>query len=503
MDMDMDMGRAGTEDMKPHGYSLLLPPHAVLCTVIASLLSACAAVGPDYQAPQPGVPAHWGTATDTRAPDAAVLAEWWRQFEDPLLNALVDEALAANRELATARAQLREARARRALAGAQLGPALDAAASAARSTSSETLGTGATRDLYSAGFDAAWEPDIFGGLRRGREAAAAELDASLETLRDTRVSLAAEVVLNYADLRTAQRRLAVAEASVAARHETHDLTRWRWQAGLVPELDVAQARTDLESAQAALPALRSAVSAARHRLAVLLGRNPGALRERLAATAAVPLAGRAAAVGIPADVLRRRPDVRAAERRLAAQTARLGEAEAARYPGFRLSGSIGLEALSLSGLNNNGADARSLLGAVTAPIFQSGRIRANIGIQDALLEQARLAYETAVLAALEEVENALVDVAATAERRERLARAVAAAREAHTIAEQRYAAGLADFLSVLDSQRSLLSLEDQLASSTGELAAAQIRLYKALGGGWAPASASVAAPDTAHTRIDP
>ncbi|MAT65374.1 MAG: RND transporter, partial [Gammaproteobacteria bacterium] len=285
--------------MTLHGYSLLLPSPAVLCAVISLLLAGCAAVGPEYQAPEPALPAHWQAAADAGPPDAAVLAEWWRQFEDPLLNALVSEALAANRDLATARAQLREARARRALAGAQLGPAVEATASAARTTSSETLGTGATRDLYSAGFDAAWEPDIFGRLRRGREAAAAELDASLETLRDTQVSLAAEVVLNYADLRTAQRRLAVAEASVAARRETHDLTRWRWQAGLVPELDVAQARTELESAQAALPVLRSAVSAARHRLAVLLGRNPGALRERLAATAAVPLAGRAAAAGIP------------------------------------------------------------------------------------------------------------------------------------------------------------------------------------------------------------
>lgn len=459
-------------------------------TVSASLaaliaLGGCTA-GPDYRAPAPDVPAQWSAAADARALDAVVLAEWWRQFHDPLLDALVVDALAANRDLATARAQLREARARRGLAGAQLGPTVDASVTGASSTGSEQTGGGATRELYSAGFDAAWEPDIFGGLRRGAEAAQADVDASTETLRDTRVSLAAEVVLNYVDLRTAERRLALTEASVAERRETYDITRWRAQAGLVSELDVAQARTELENAGAALPALRTAVTGAQNRLAVLLGRAPGELRERLAATAKMPLAGGAAAAGIPADVLRMRPDVRAAERRLAAQTARLGEAEAARYPRFNLSGTLGVEALTFSGLDDSGADTRSLLGGVTAPIFHSGRIRANIEIQDARLEQARLAYEAAVLTALQEVEDALVDVANARERHARLVSATGSARTALNIAEQRYASGLADFLSVLVSQRTLLTVEIELAGSAGALATAQIQLYKALGGGWSP-----------------
>lgn len=461
--------------------------HAPLAALIAFALAGCA-VGPDYRAPQPSVPAHWTASADARALDEVVLAEWWRQFNDPLLDGLVADALAANLDLATARAQLREARARRGLAGAQLGPTVDASVSGSRSTSSDASGDDVTRELYSTGFDASWEPDIFGGLRRGAEAAEADLGASAENLRDTQVSLAAEVVLNYVDLRTATRRLAVSEASVAARSESYELTQWRLQAGLVSELDVAQARTELESARAAMPALRTAVTEAHNRLAVLLGRPPGELRVRLAATTDVPLAGSAAASGIPADVLRMRPDVRAAERRLAAQTARLGVAEAARYPSFRLSGSIGLEALSFSGLGDSGADTRSLLAGVTAPIFHSGRIAANIAIQDALLEQARLAYESAVLTALEDVENALVGVANARERHAQLVLATDAAREAFAIAEQRYATGLADFLSVLDSQRTLLNLEDQLAGSTGELAAAQIQLYKALGGGWSPES---------------
>lgn len=476
-------------------------------TVSASLAALIAlggcAVGPDYRAPAPDVPAQWSAATDARALEAAVLAEWWRQFHDPLLDALVADALAANRDLATARAQLREARARRGLAGAQLGPTLDASVSGSRSTSEDAAGNDVTRELYSAGFDASWEPDVFGGLRRGVEAAAADVDARAESLRDVRVTLAAEVVRNYVELRTAERRLAVTAASVAAREESYALTQWRLQAGLVSELDAAQARTELESARAALPALRTAVSGAHNRLAVLLGRAPGDMQARLAASAAVPvpLAGAAAAAGIPADVLRMRPDVRAAERRLAAQTARLGQAEAARYPSFRLSGSIGLEALTFSGLGDSGADTRALLGGVTAPIFHSGRIAANIEIQDALLEQARLGYEAAVLTALEDVENALVNVANADRRRAQLALATAAAREALAIAEQRYATGLEDFLSVLDSQRTLLSLEDQLAGSSGELATAQIQLYKALGGGWSPASDP--APAVERTPANP
>ncbi|MDA8164332.1 MAG: efflux transporter outer membrane subunit [Desulfobacteraceae bacterium] len=463
-----------------------------MAVLLALGLAGCA-VGPNYRPPPLGAPARWTAPADTSAPDPAVLAEWWRQFGDPVLDRLVTEALAANLNLATARAQLRQARALRNLAWAQLGPQVDASFSASRSRSggggvSGTHGGGdSTVELYSAGFDAKWELDVFGGLRRGAEAAAADLGASLESLRDTRVSLVAEVVRNYVDLRTAQNRLGIAESSLAAFGETYDLARWRLQAGLASELDVAQARTELESTRATVPPLRTAMEAARHRLAVLLGRPPGELQYLLeGAPPAVPVAGRAAAVGIPADTLRHRPDVRAAERRVAAQTARLGQAEAARFPTFNLSGSVGLEALTLSGLTASGAGTNSLLGGITAPIFQSGRITANIEAQNALLEQAVLAYRSAVLTALEDVENALVAVANTSERRGKLTLAADSARETLQIAQQRYASGLTDFLSVLDSQRTLLNLEDQLASSSGEVATAQVQLYKALGGGWSP-----------------
>jgi NodT family efflux transporter outer membrane factor (OMF) lipoprotein len=308
------------------------------------------------------------------------------------------------------------------------------------------------------------------------------MEASAASLADTRGTLAAEVALNYIDLRTVEQRLAIAEASLAARSENHEIIRWRQQAGLVSELDLAQATTDLAGTRAVLPPLRAAAVEAKNRLAVLLGRNPGEIENRLTASGRLVIADRGIAIGIPADTLRQRPDVRVAERRLAA------EAEAARYPSFRLSGTLGLEALELDALTDSGADTRSLVGGITAPIFNAGRIAATIDIQDARLEQAHQAYRATVLAALEEVENALTAVAETRTRRARLAEAAAAAQTTLEIAQHRYASGLADFLSVLDAQRTLLSLDEQLAGSSGELARAHIRLYKALGGGWSPAA---------------
>ena len=457
---------------------------ACVAALLAVALGGCAAVGPDYSEPQLAVPAGWSAGTGTDAMDAVLLARWWHGFGDPVLDRLVADALAANLDLAQARARLREARARRGVAGAALAPSVDASLSGSRSRSSGQSGSGSTRELYSAGFDASWELDVFGGVRRSVEAAQADLEASVESLSDTRVSLAAEVALNYIDLRTAEQRLAIAEESIASRGENHQIIRWRQQAGLVSELDLAQATTDLESTRAVLPPLRTAVTEAKNRLAVLLGRNPGELESLVHADRPIPLAAGEIVAAIPADTLRQRPDVRVAERRLAAQTARLGEAEAARYPSFRLSGSLGLEALELDALADRDANTRSLFGGITAPVFNAGRIAANIEIQDALVEQARLAYRAAVLAALEEVENALTAVANTDARRAKLAEAAAAARTTLAIAEYRYASGLADFLSVLDAQRTQLSLDEQLAGSTGELARAQVRLYKALGGGW-------------------
>jgi len=460
------------------------PSASTAAILLALLLSACFMVGPDYEPPESSVPARWRGAVESGAQDAEVLAQWWRQFDDPILDGLIDDALAANTDLKTAQAQLREARAQRNLARAGLWPTVTVAGSVIRNESSAETGSGATSELYSTGFDASWEPDVFGGLRRGAEAAEASLQASEENLRDTRVIVVAEVAFNYVELRTAEQRLAIAEESVAAQSETYNLTRWRWQAGLVSELDTIQARTLLEQTRAALPTLRTAIVEARYRLAILLGRAPGELDARLQATGSVPVAAEQITVGIPADTLRQRPDVRAAERRLAAQTAQLGAAEAARYPSFQLSGSVGLEALAPHRLWGGNANRNSLLAGITAPIFDAGRIRSNIAVQDALLEQARLGYESAVLTALEDVENALISLANTRQRQEQLAQAEASAKLAWQLAQQQYTAGLADFQSVLDTQRTLLNVEDQLTNSNGEYSSAQIQLYKALGGGW-------------------
>lgn len=452
--------------------------------LLALLLAACA-VGPDYEKPQDGAPSRWQAAGgEVAARDEAVLAEWWRQFNDPVLDQLVADALGGNLDLQLAQARLREAVARRGLARGNLWPQLDVGAGASRSRT----GNVDSGSRYNAGFDAGWEIDLAGGLRRGLEAAQADAEAEAEALRNTRVSLVAETGLAYLDLRTAQQRLLVAEATLKALEDTLALVQWRQQAGLVSELDTLQVQAQLEQTRASVPVLRTAIAGARHSLALLAGQEPGAVDALLQDAAAVPQVMQAVATGIPADTLRQRPDVRAAERRLAAETARLGEAEAARYPSLRLSGTLGLEAASISGLSGSDAVQRSLLGSITAPVFDAGRIRSSIAAQDARLEQARLAYRSAVLQALAEVENALVQLASQQQRQGNLQQAVVSAEQAAALTMQKYSAGMADFLEVLDSQRTLLSLHDQLASNSGDVSRSTIQLFKALGGGWSPAA---------------
>jgi len=457
---------------------------ATAAVLLSLLLSGCA-VGPDYVKPDLPVPGHWTGPAGSGPPDTAALEQWWRHFQDPVLDGLIRDALKANTDIATARASLRESRARRNLARATLGPSVNVSGSAGRTDSGQGL---PARENYSTGFDASWEPDVFGGNRRALQAAEADLQASGEALHETQVSLAAEVARDYIDLRTAERRLAIAENNLSTQQELYALTRWRRMAGLVSSLDESQALSLLQQTRAGLPSLRTSVVEARYRLAILLAKPPGTLEARLSGKGGIPVAKSKIAVGIPADTLRQRPDVRAAERKLAAQTARLGEAEAARWPSFKLSGSLGLAALSAGDLFTGDAVNNSLLAGITAPIFDSGRIRSNIAVQDARLEQARIAYHASVLTALQDVENALVEVANTHQRRQQLSQAAATAQQTLTLARQQYAAGLIDFQSVLDSQRTVLNLQDQLAASTGNYSTALVQLYKALGGGWTPAA---------------
>ncbi len=452
-------------------------------------LAACVAVGPDYAPPAQNIPPGWsrseaGGASFVPGAHADELSQWWKQLNDPLLNELVGEALLASPDLRVARARLHQARGRLAQAAAERLPAVTASGSGRRSRSSGESGGGATHELFAAGFDASWELDLFGGLRRGVEAAAAELEASEASRQGVRVSLVAEVGLNYVEVRSLQSRLRIARANLASQSETLQLTAWRFQAGLVSSQDVEQARSNLEQTRARIPGLEIALAEAEHRLDILLGKSPGTLHSRLAGEGELPALPERIAVAIPAEALRQRPDVQAAERTLAAETARVGVMAAARYPAFRLSGSIGVEALSLSGLARSGAATSSLLAGITAPVFDAGRLRNQVAIQDAVREQALVAYEQAVLNALQEVENALVAFVRNREREQALAAAVESARSAGRLARQRYSAGLTDFQSVLDTDRSVLSVEDSLASTRADSITALILLYKALGGGW-------------------
>jgi len=343
-----------------------------------------------------------------------------------------------------------------------------------------------TNELYGYSLDASWELDIFGKLRRGVESAVASQQAAQEDLRDVLVSLCAEVALNYVDLRGLQQRLAITEANLASQTDIYDIARWRRMAGLTTQLDVDQAKLSVDTTRAELPGLRSSLQQAKHNLALLLGRQPTALDRQLALSAPIPAASGQVEVGIPADLLRRRPDVRRAERQLAAQTAQIGVAEAARYPDFTLSGSIGLESLLYSNLYSAAAKSFQMAGQTALVLLDAGRIRANIDIQTALQEQALSLYEATLLTALRDVENALTAYVEERKRRSILTAAVSAGRSAREQAEAEYVAGISDFQRVLDAQRSLLDAQLQLAGSEAEVAADLIRLYKALGGGWQP-----------------
>ena len=463
--------------------------------MLAGLIFVGCAVGPNYRKPELSAPAKWSRleATETPVADAGArsdLSQWWRGLKDPLLSELVDQAQGQSLDLHKARARLREARARLAVAGAGRYPNVEATGSASRSESSVGPGVAGgnaaaiTGNQFSVGFDASWELDVFGGVRRSVEAAEADQESALASLDDARVSLVAEVARNYVEVRSLQIRLGIARTNLASQTETLQLTEFRARAGLVSTQDVEQARSNREQTLAQIPSLEISLAEAEHRLDILLGQTPGTLHARLSVAGPLPEVPARVAVGIPAATLRQRPDVRAAERKLAAETARVGVTVAARYPTFKLSGSIGIEALIQGTSGNSAGLLYSLLGGIAAPIFNAGRLRNQVEAQDAVREQAQVAYEQAVLTALQEAENALVALARNRERGEALMRAAEAAHTAAQLARQRYGTGVIDFQSVIDTERLVLSVEDSLASTRADGVLALIRLYKALGGGW-------------------
>jgi NodT family efflux transporter outer membrane factor (OMF) lipoprotein len=464
---------------------------------MAATLTGCAVAVTPRATPAVGSAAAWGQApksgtveVSASAPD---LSAWWSQFNDATLSSLVADALKANPDLRVAQTRLREARARRVLAGHDLQPSVDGSLSG--STSGTTSDTGGSRTTVSAGLDASWEPDFFGSNRLGVRAAQADLEASAADLQTTQVSLIAELALGYVDLRTYQARLAIANDNLARQAETLQLTSWRAQAGLASDLDVEQSRANVEQTRAQIPSLETGIAQAQNRLAILTGRPPGALQAVLGTPAAIPAVPARVVIGIPADTLRQRPDVRAAERRLTAESARLGQANASRYPTIRLTGSLGAQPYSSAGVSIADSVTGSLLAGLTAPIFNRARIRQQIDIQGAVEDRALLNYEQAILTALEDVENALVSLANVQRRATALTASVTASRNAADLARNRYAAGLTSYQTVLDTERTVLSAEDSLKTTEAERTSSVIRLYKALGGGWSAEPASAAGTD--------
>lgn len=456
--------------------------------VVGIVLAGCASVGPDYIKPDLKAPQTWNSETKEGRPGVPrdTLASWWTNLKDPVLVGLIETAIKNNKDLKKAASRIREARAARGVAESQMYPSVDGSALYNVSRTEGNSETGTTRQLFAAGLDAGWEIDLFGGVRRANEAARANYEASEEDYRMVHVTLAAEVALNYTDVRTMQDRLAIVEENLKLQTETYDLTTYRQKAGLVTQLDVDRAKTNMEDTRASIPTLKTRLAAAKNRLSALMGEYPGFADPTVAAPAGLPAVPVEIALGVPAETLRRRPDVRNAERQLAAQTARIGVATADLYPKLSLNGSIGIDATSFAGLFTANSRVLDIGPRFTWNIFNAGKVRSNIEIQNARQEQAYLEYENTIILALEEAENAITAYINEQKRMQSLNEALASATDSTSLALSQYKSGLIDFQAVLDSQRTLLSVRDNLATSKGAVVADLVRLYKALGGGWTP-----------------
>lgn len=464
----------------------------VIAAALCGLISGCA-VGPDYQAPDIRTPDAWHVelvrGLERGEPD---LRRWWAVFEDAELDSLIERADDGNFDLAIALARVMEGRARLGLSVGELFPDVNADGSIERTRDSENVEPVVpppltrTDTLYTTGFDASWEIDVFGRIRRSIQSSEAGLEADVEDYRDVLVSLYADVAAAYVDVRVFQQRIRYAQGNVEIQRGSLDLTERRRRAGLAPELDVSQARLNLARTRARVPPLRQGLAGSIHRLGVLLGLDPSATAAELAGDVAIPRPPGEVLVGVPADLLRQRPDVRAAERELAAQTARIGVATAELYPRFSLSGAFAWESFVSNETFTRDSRAYSYGPAMRWNLFDGGRIRSAIRVQDARTLQALSRYEQTVLAALEEAENAFVGFVQERERRELLVTSVAAAQESVRLVRRLYTSGLTDFQNVLSMEESLAQQQDDLAKSEGSVAQNLIAIYLALGGGWDP-----------------
>jgi NodT family efflux transporter outer membrane factor (OMF) lipoprotein len=481
-----------------------------LPSLLPLLLIGCT-VGPDYHAPQTSVPDRFG-ATTRPATEHVDFARWWTTFHDPLLNSLIDRAMAGNLDLKIAAARVREARAQRGVVAADGYPNLNTSASYRRTRTSEnafdiggrpgatTGGTGttggtaqqfgafnapgSTTDLFQAGFDASWEIDVFGGVRREVEAAEADIGAQIENQRDTLVSLLAEVARNYLELRGYQQQIVIAHRNVKIQQDAVEVAQSKARLVGGSELDVARAQALVASTQSQIPTLETLRDQAAHRLGVLLGLEPRALIAELEEVKSIAKGPPEVPPGLPSELLSRRPDVRRAERQLAAATANIGVATADLYPKFSITAALGLQSEKFNSLADWGSRFWNIAPGVSWNLFDAGRIRANIQVQNERQRQAVLTYQSSILTALEDVNNALTAYAKEQTRRQSLQESVDKSRRAVELANTLYQGGARDFLNVIDAQRALATAEDQLVQSDRLIGTDLVALYKALGGGW-------------------
>lgn len=463
--------------------------------LIALLLTtAGCAAGPDYRSPETEVDANWLVSplasTEETIPDA-----WWLTLGDALLSQLLSEAAASNRDIGIAIARVDEARGLRAAARAAFWPQVAASGSYTRFEQSiESPSAGGTLidagliprdvDFYNAGFDASWELDLFGGNRRRQEAANARLGSAVFNQQAVRLSVLAETASAYFELRGAHERLAIAEDNIAAQERSFELTQRKVQSGLARRIDELRAAAQLDALRAQRPALRATIEASRNRLAVLTGRRPEEMSALLTEHAALPVAPRTLTVGMRAEILRRRPDVVAAERDLAAATADIGVARADFFPRLVLNANYGFEAANSADIGDGRARTTALVPFVSWPVFQGGRLRANLAGANARARAAALAYEQAVLGALADAESALSAYAEELRTLDYLRSAASASDQAANISQRLYEQGLTDFLTVLDAERRREEAADRKAQSHTRVLLNMARVYKALGGGW-------------------
>ena len=476
------MGRMNLPDPKRQRTAAL---ELVLIFFVVAL--AGCAVGPNYKSPKTATGPSFTRGNQPGATTNSPTVLWWHSFKDDTLDQLVDAAVSTNTDLRIATANLREARALRRLANFDLAPTVTANAGYEdRRNSAIVSRPGADRhlEIYDAGFDATWELDIFGGVRRSTEAARAQAQSAEAARRDVLISVIAEVARNYFELRGTQHQLEVAIQNATNQTDTLHITQLRLEGGRGTQFDVARARAQLNSTLAIIPPLQAQIARAIHRLSVLTGQQPGALLETLNKPAPLPKAPELVALGDPAQLLRRRPDVRVAERDLAVATARVGVETADLFPRVTFIGRAGFQADTFSGLTKAGGDTWSFGPRISWAALDLGRVHARIKAAGARAEALLANFDRAVLGALEETENALVAWGREQARRDYLSESSKASEEAAALARQRYEAGATDFLNVLDAERVLLEGQNQLAASETRAATALVAVYKALGAGW-------------------